>query len=208
MVKNWFLQTHKMSWIRSSYKNPIEGVEMAPERAWKTGARDWKWTESPENGHGLQLAQEPKPSSNNSSYWATAARSSVLTNPALPNRNCSQQISRSFGRKWCFTLGNSLHIQAGFKRFSYHHWERKPSRAAGRCMEYKLLWTFQSAWRQLQQVGQRWNPYGFKLCRQKHTKHVSHLLSQNLESTLLLPIKLSWFVLLSKSYVAIRIPFL
>lgn len=82
-----------MSWIRSSYKNPAEGVEMAPERAWKISARDWKWTESPETWHGLQLAQElPKPSSNNSSYWATAAWSSVLSNPALPNRNCSQQV--------------------------------------------------------------------------------------------------------------------
>lgn len=93
MVKKWFLQTHKIPWIRSSYKNPTEGVEMAPERAWKTSARDWKWTKSPEDWHGLQLAEElPKPSSNNSSYWTTAAWSSVLTNPALPNRSCSQQV--------------------------------------------------------------------------------------------------------------------
>lgn len=93
MAKKWFLQTHKISWIRGSYKNPAEGTEMAPERAWKISARDWKWTKSPQDWHGLQLAEElPEPSSLHSGYWAKAARSSMLTNPALPNRNCSQQV--------------------------------------------------------------------------------------------------------------------
>lgn len=97
MAKKWFLQTLKVSWIRTSYKNLAEGIEMAPEGAWKVSARDWKRAKSPENRHGLQLVEElPKSSSHNSSYWAAAARSSVLPNPTVPDWNCSQQVTISY----------------------------------------------------------------------------------------------------------------
>lgn len=71
--------------------------ELPPERAWEVSARDWKRTKSPEKWHGLQLVEElPKSSSNNSSYWAAAARSSVLSNPTLSDWNCSQQVTISY----------------------------------------------------------------------------------------------------------------